>query len=289
MTDPARTLAAEMARRSARGLLEPAGGTGVLVDVRDLALVETPQGPAIAFKGGRTDFAARKSRFVPEAGLLERFVSLADATPEAVLAFAQAYGVFDVCPHEQHWIHRAHDVSSRCTRLMNPQPVSLYRRYAAVARATLQLAAEAVSGRRGDAEAWTLLNEFLVDLVPLWRVADRPHPFPHAVREAVASSFICFWWLLGPQELYLHWGERRRGWKGIGIRVGGPSLLSAISRQLAFAVVRADGLAICAGCGAPFTRPRGSRRTARAWCPRCGLRAAHRQAQRDYRARRAAE
>ncbi len=289
MADPVRALAAEMARRGARGLEESKGGTGVLVDVRDIALVETPQGPAIAFKGGPADFSARKLRFVPETGLLERFVSLADATPEAVLAFTQAYGVFDVCPHEQHWIHRAHEASSRCTRLLNPQPVGLYRRYAAVARATLLLAAEAVDGRRGDPDAWTLLNEFLVDQVPLWRVADRPHPFPRAVREAVASSFICFWWRLGPQELYLHWGERRREWKGVDLRVGGPSLLSAISRQLAFAVVRADGLAICAGCGAPFARPRASRRTARAWCPRCGLRAAHRQAQRDYRARRATE
>jgi len=65
-------------------------------------------------------------------------------------------------------------------------------------------------------------------------------------------------------------------------------LLSEIGLQLAVAVARGDGLAICAECSRPFAPKRRPARGRRSFCPACGPRAASKQASRDHRDREAA-
>jgi hypothetical protein len=63
------------------------------------------------------------------------------------------------------------------------------------------------------------------------------------------------------------------------------SLVGALAVQLAFAASRTDGLRICSSCGTAYVPERKPARTRRSYCKACGIKAAQRDAARDYRKR----
>jgi hypothetical protein len=63
------------------------------------------------------------------------------------------------------------------------------------------------------------------------------------------------------------------------------TLYGALGVQIALAIARSDGVASCISCGLPFLPSRKPAKGRRAFCRRCGKRAADRLAARDYRSR----
>lgn len=56
---------------------------------------------------------------------------------------------------------------------------------------------------------------------------------------------------------------------GVRFRLDGSGLFAALARQLAFAVARIDGLAVCSSCGKAFVPDRRPRQDQLSWCKKC--------------------
>jgi hypothetical protein len=66
---------------------------------------------------------------------------------------------------------------------------------------------------------------------------------------------------------------------------GRPGLGSALALQIMTLACQSRGIAICSGCAGPFTPKRRPSPTRESYCPKCGTRAAWRDAQRRRRQR----
>jgi hypothetical protein len=149
------------------------------------------------------------------------------------------------------------------------QPTDHYRRYAAKARALLNVAS--LLHRRRIPESADFADFEWTPAGPIGAESAR-----HATQYEILS--------------WLDWGRVRPAviWHQADatVQLSGDGLWGALARQLAFAVTRTERWALCGGCGELFVPTRKPREGNRSWCAKaaCKLESV-RRAQREYRQR----
>lgn len=233
--------------------------------------------------------------------MLDEFVLLTDADDRDILRFARRWGVLAICA--QHGLPSSH-LPRRYIEWLNGEgalcrpaggiaspfyePLSAWRYYAAVAVSVLDISARlgAATPRPGPEKLWEPLIDFLpggiVPGVVGGRLAvERARRLaPVNEQRSLLAEVVQRWLTLGDVQVQYAWrGDRPH------FDLGGGNLFGALGTQLALAVARKDGLAICDECGCFFVPKRAARPGAPRRCPNCRDRAAKRESARRRRAR----
>lgn len=171
------------------------------------------------------------------------------------------------------------------------EPLHAWRRYAAEARALIDLSINLHAGTHGRAEEWQQCPD-------AWRVAgalysakggdlppdeamenwDAIHELTGLGLDLAFGRQVLAWtvdeWLRSAQV------RPAFRWEGKSptVRLGGGGLLGALGVQIMLVVGRPDGVAMCSACGVPYAPQRRSRTDQRHYCPDRGREAAVRDA-----------
>ncbi len=251
-------------------------------------------------------FPERPKRVRPGPGLLAGFLLLADdKSGEKILAYARRWGVLEICEHglpcshnPPPWNHEVYlgNLSEYAAPFCQPptvgnevfrqesdfkrEPMDVWRDYAQVFRALIDIAARLSNGDLPSPAQWRAL--FDDRLLRSWPDTLR---WPRTV--ATAASELAE----GLSELLTLGGARPQA-VVVGDRpavtVGGGQLFGALTMQALMAASTTEGFYFCSGCGRPFAvvgdrrRPQAGRNH---YCPACGTAAARRDASRRYRER----
>lgn len=229
-------------------------------------------------------------RFVDSA-TLEQFVGLTREGSERILEFARRWGVLDICKHNLPASHNppTHPLPSDwstppwCTPLGNEnsystgwEPLSVWRDLSAQFRAILNIRACLEGDKTGKPEDWRIAvcNES----APYW---DQTLESDHDRLAIRVNEFL----KMGAVAPFVQWFDYDRRQKGLPIqgwaiklKFGG--LFGALAAELAFAVARTDGLAICSACAKSYTPRRRPAAGRRQYCDGC-KKASRRDARRD--------
>lgn len=253
----------------------------------------------------------------PSAGLLSRFVALADATPKQIEGFAKRNGVLGLVdgrahtaglawgrpplellrrelptPHQGHGVGVDSETGRRAVRVRLTERymerLDDWRAWAAKAGAIRRIAADLRGGVRGGAADWRPVDPSVTSVVerdgtPLvqrWSVDEE--------REALSYA-VSRWLWDSDARLAFGWVDADR----VGLTAGtGPAsphvggLLVGLGLLLALDVAHGKSFT-CAGCGKPHERSGPPRRGRRAYCSACRASGVPlRDAKRDERVRR---
>ncbi len=229
----------------------------------------------------RWDFDSDRTKTVrPEAGMLEHFVQLADASADKILAYARRWGVLEICKHDLPACHKS------CSPLRSGgtywEPLEAWRRFAKLFRALLDIAAQLAFDKPGPAEHWQVVGAY--------GGLGRGQLFGlRGVKADHGKLQVALNVLLHDARVRPIVGWRDGKWliELTGGLVIGCSLFGALVCQLVLAISRTEGLAICSSCGMsyiPAKRPNPNRRS---YCQKCRERKIpSSDAARDYRRRR---
>jgi hypothetical protein len=237
--------------------------------------------------------------------VLDGFIRLADVPdkefPERVLAFANKFGVLEICIHGKPPGHSG----GRCMAnvlLPTPQaalywePLEAWRRYSRQMLATMYVAQMLQSDRGGGVEHWQTIGS--ADPVPpphseikkpRWDMAGYLGDFRGLAAVAGDSPQFQRMTLAAVVNTWLRYGDvrPRTDWwpsdSAMELEMGYAGLSGLLAVQLSSAL--SAHVHICSGCGRPFVVPEGKRRPKRgyrAWCygPDCGRLAQFRDYQR---------
>ncbi len=220
--------------------------------------------------------------------IFDGFVRLSDAEPDKILAYARRWGPIGFCEHDLPSTHNLQVLGPDRigVGLCDPrgwpdhcwEPIQLWRKYSLQGRALLNIASRLNENKSGNQEDWKCLDcwEFPGTGVPLWQC--------RTVHQRTSVAFELNRWLeIGGVRLAVECFKH-----SYSISLQPPyhlGVFGAIACQLAFAIARADGLAICSGCGQAYTPTRRPTVDRRNYCIECGRSAAVRDASRDYRRR----
>jgi len=233
------------------------------------------------------------------ADMLESFACLPDQSDAHLLGFARRWGVLNICEHglpASHfprrflqWIDEEGAPSCDIAPGVS-EPVDAWRRYAGMAQAILNIAARLVQAHPepAPAEAWLPLTDFvpgqlvagvvggdIIPEVPRRRLASASE------QQRLLARVVQQWLLLGDVQVQFTYQDRPH------FDLGNGNLFGAIGLQLALAVAKREGLAICDECGRFFVPRRQNKPGTPRRCPRpaCRERAAKRDSARRRRAR----
>ena len=215
-----------------------------------------------------------------EDGMLDAFVRLEDE-PD-VLKFAQRWGPLRLCSHNLTSRHGTQtiffDVEGKCETGKDEEPLEAWFLWADSARALLSVAANLHQGQEPSLDVWRRAEQMLN---------------PRATRASESTVRQSKLW-----ESQIYCGDLVWAWLDIA-RIspkftwdGTPQFFlwtdafGTLGLQLAQAIARSHGLAVCDGCGVAYMRqgrkPQVGRRN---YCQSCGKKAAVRDAQRALRLR----
>ena len=156
------------------------------------------------------------------------------------------------------------------------EPLSAWRREAALARALLSAASQLREGEKVnllERDHKQLLKRF-----PGFGFSSDSSTKDH---RQTLGCLVTAWLDWGDVRPMTYWGEGRPGF-----HLTGNTLYAAIGVYIAFATL-GGGIYICYACRKPHVRDRRPRASERIFCPACGRRAARRYAKKDYRKRKA--
>jgi len=216
-----------------------------------------------------SDSMRRVRRALDDDQMLEDFLRLANAPVARVGDFARRYGVLWLCEHDLPATHnhsvggdgrgcrpRRRDPERPGKHLLYWEPISVWRDFSRQANEIISVMAPGLN--LAPAGGW-------LPLPPL--------------------STLNEWLAMTGVRPVVDWinGRLRLRWGGVGV-------FGVLALQLALRVTKERGLALCAGCGRPFTpqrrRPRAGENH---YCEDCGRVQAQRDASRRYRRRIAAK
>jgi hypothetical protein len=230
----------------------------------------------------------------PDSTLLPRFAALANATDDQVLAFAQRWGVLEICGHGRPSSHSEADrqpdlcfprpVDEQLTTFS--EPVDAWRALAREVRGIVKVAAALHAGRRATVADWADIAGATIaaqveHLVETGGDADRgPARLGQEVNfdRRVLTGVVEMWLREGAVRPHVQWGKRTPG-----VELAGWGLFGALAVQLLQVVSRIDGLITCSGCGKAYLPKRRPNPNRDHYCPDCGVKAAWRKASRRYR------
>jgi hypothetical protein len=256
----------------------------------------------------------RPRRSPARAHLLDEFLRLADAQPEAVAGYAKKYGVLLICRHglpsshqtapfsrkrKPTWVSkyvaveggravtRATAWFDRCRLRVRQngwywEPIAAWRRYAQEARAILAVAAALHENDLGDHRDWRTLycpeQQWVCPRCSAGNPADVDH---------CRSCDRC-WPVPTLAEARILLALFVQGWLNTAgtklsfswgvnpsISLGSDSLFGALAVQLISAIV-GHGVSLCSGCRLPYLPVRRPALGRHSFCQKCGTRAAWR-------------
>lgn len=244
-------------------------------------------------------FVRREAPVDGKGPILEKFVRLADAAPDRILDYARHWGPLGL--FEDTLILELPRPGSVHVRAIQPhpwnppeglfsdgpssrrssdgeyildgwEPLELWRHFARVARAMINVAAMLHQEKIGATEDWQIIFEWHERSEPWW---------PRALRfeRLILAMVVNDWIELGNVRPRLDWdGEKPE------IRFDG-SLFNALTVQLMAVTSKTGGTALCSSCGEPYLVSRRPRTGENHYCqdPECGKKAAQRDAARRYR------
>ena len=212
-------------------------------EVPDLAWVD---GDQLRFEARQPQPARRL-----DAPVLPMFLRLATDSPDSIVLFAEWFGILGVCEHALPMRHRLVDARTArlgaCAMTAAPsghEPIDVWRSLSAEAGDALQ------QFGRADGEA---ARRDVARLIARWvTVGDvRPYIDPAKMFEAIGFS--------------------------------GAGMLGSVARELLMAAFTHQRMTTCSGCSVLFFPKRRPTPNRRSYCPDCGLRAARRDASREFR------
>ena len=265
----------------------------------------------------------------PARDLLTRFVRLAEADGGKVLEFAREHGVLGICRHglpashnpepsDIHPVLWPHLISSWCLpqrwvgqqpeepligsgfsepeRWMYWEPIEAWRRFAADARAILNFAAELHNDRCGREVDWDTMFESLRPAsAEVWFRRGRSD-VERGKKDVWMGRYLLAEQLnlrlqLGNVRPTVVWGGvQTDDTKGPVALFQGEGLYGMIALQLAMAVSKSHGFAVCRECGTAYAPRRRPNLAQRNYCDSCRrLKVPERNATRAYRKRKREE
>ena len=223
-------------------------------------------------------------------GMLDEFILLCDARDEAILEYAQTWGVLELCAHNlpschefrlgaplrlpppmskpSAGIHRwFHDDPRQCTP-SGRESLATWRFFSSQAKALLSIAADLQRARLGSAEDW---GKLLQDRFVPARSLD-------AHRSCMRDAIEC-WLKIGRIKPTIDDLTTGLTWTGA-------DLFGELAVQIALAANARDGQVFCVACGKPYQPKRLVIRRGFNYCPKvkCQRQADAQRAQR-YRDR----
>ena len=249
-------------------VFDPFGGRNSNVDLGGpLPIAQLYVPSTIRLEGERLVWTTAKGTVKnPGKSLLPEFVALAEAEPDAVLKFAQRWGVLRLC--DQHELPVTHAVRafhvrggdpaiSRCRTPRSShgfyEPIDAWRVFARQARAIVRTAGHQARGRAALPE----------DLALLWDAQARPVLRIRGEQRVLVDA-VNVW--LGVANVGVFLTSREGGRK----LVFSGGLFGAIGMRLAAAITGSPDFAICCQCGATYTPGRTPASTKPNYCIPCG-------------------
>lgn len=231
-------------------------------------------------------------------GALDAFRRVRDG--EGALRFAQEYGVLAICEHGLPATHTCrpslffHEGQDRTSCLPHgwphpAEPIDRWLHFARQIDAALRVAAALYDDRPGAIEDWETIFEDLKGgqtQLPGWL-----RPTIGNLAESVAvgrfylAGLINEWLALSGLQLRFAWGVlATKTGEAPRFEFGGPFLMGsfwALALQLAVALSKSGGIAICEGCRRPYPtgkrKPQAKRRHYCLVCRKAGIPARDRQ------------
>jgi hypothetical protein len=250
---------------------------------------------------------------MPDRDVLQRFLRLWDADESEILHYARDWGVLELCEHGFPYTHDQFVVpnpKARCepvgwewpkgtpgpdTICTMREPIARWRYFSQVARSILNIAGHLHEGRRGDPADWVIACGSVHTLFA--EEADDPEKILSGEWQRLLLK-VNDWLELGYVSPRMGLDDDRLYNPGEAppartpqvfrphLRLHGVGLFGALAAQIAFAVVRTDGFAVCWGCGEPYVPKIKPKTGQRCYCRPCREAGApHRHANRDARRR----
>jgi len=221
---------------------------------------------------------ARVEVVKPQRGMLDRFVSLADTSPNRVSAFAKQWGVLEICKHGLIATHgNALDWCPSQGFEGRPgwfwAPLEVWRSTARQMRAMLSITAALHRGHSTESGDWVSIQEEFGDKL----AGERP-----GIQMEALSSVANDWIQLGGVLPTV----RMRPDRSEVMLASTSGLFGALVTQLAAALTRSEGLGVCVSCNRVYSPSRKPQAGRRSFCPECrDAGAPARFAMRDYNAK----
>lgn len=239
-------------------------------------LVDTEAGAPALIRGGEYEIREASG----QEDLLGRFVRLTEKDAEAYVRYAREFGLLDLC---EHALFHMHPSDGACARL-DREPVPWWRLWSKRARATLAVATNLHQGKPGRESDWSLLaaDEWPGRELGLWFLAEGSVELGSDLatdREALGVK-LDDWLRVAGARVAVGWDpEEARPF----LDLGGTGLFQNVARELVLTVSKLDGLAVCDGCGNPYSPERKPRADRHNYCEPCreaGVPGRHRQRRR---------
>lgn len=220
----------------------------------------------------------RPRTVVSEPGLLDAFLELRDGSAQEVLLFAQQWGVLRA-PSGSFWLTEGY-----------AEDIEDWRFLASHFTAVLDVAADVHLDRPPRRDRWEAISE--IDFIDATVDDDAQVTYKVTLSgellkgemqavgsgpQQALSAVLSEWLARAPSQLRLTWEEDPQ------LQLQPASLTSALVLNLVLAVAKREGLAICSECGVAFIPKRRPAAGRSSYCPRCGIKAAWRNAQRKRR------
>lgn len=223
----------------------------------------------------------------PGDGFLEGFLALARASDEAVVAYADEWGVLALCRHGLPGASPRHfDDEDAPTGWCEPtgrESLDEWRRWSRLAGVLLEVSGAVATSKRLSSAVWPEFLPFAYGGVPVFAGAARGFegltaPRGVAGRRALVAQAVSYWLEAGGARVGMEWstGARPRLVIGSGA-VPDAGIFGALGVELAGRCATAERLDVCDcdGCGRPFLlTPKQRARLkqgpgTRAFCPDC--------------------
>jgi hypothetical protein len=230
-------------------------------------------------------------------GMLAGFLRLHSATDIAILGYARRWGVLGLC---EHWLpcshnqypYGAHDGVRSCLPMLTSppegssfrlrEPLAAWRVWSQKAQALINIGARLNQGKIAGVEDWQALKE-------LPSSPFGTEPFMESV--AMARDQLAFeldgWISIGQVRPRISWRKDQARFSLDAVS-SGPNLFGLLALNIAVAIAAGhgeQGLAVCSACGLSYIPDRRPNPDRRNYCEKCRLKAARREASRQYRQR----
>jgi len=239
----------------------------------------------------------RKIVSPPELGLIDEFIKLVEAGPQAILEFARKRGVIQECGEViEIYSGRFRGNSHVCGEGVSYcqeghwQSFDLWQTFAKGTKALLSIGINLRDGNLvKNADDWYDAGKPIFypedpDDLPLnyELMISGFHSTDVATQKHVLAQMLQEWVLLLGMTPQLSW-DQGRGIPYLTLTQG--TLLESVTANLLFALTGTHSLNTCSSCGQLFKPKRIPRNGERRYCQNCGLKAGQRDASRDYRQR----
>ena len=233
------------------------------------------------------DFSFSRQLRPVDRSMLRDFLRLAGASDDAIYRFSRKWGVFGLCEHGLPRRHSDACMSMRRAGSSRVEKIEDWRTLAAAFKCFINISAELSQGRTGAMDDWRFVDRRLSGPdFPAWDDLDLQITLSDEwiARIKLLTLMRRLIWL-SDMTLRLDWKQSSRSW-GISPDSNGVNLLALLTLNLLLTMADKDGFAVCSSCHQSYIPLRKPDPTRRNYCPKCGLKAAWRDAARDGRERR---